>query len=66
MLGIISRRTIIWFLLFVASWSFFAYRSWQFGKPCREWKRSHPQASTAQHESDGSDTIEISPCNLWY
>jgi len=68
MLGIISRRTIIWFLLLVASWGFLAYRAWVEEKPCRDWQKEVHQPATVQPElqqHDGEMSFVADPCTLW-
>ena len=65
----ISRRTIIFFLIAAASIGLLAYRTWEQERPCREWRRSHDfrQSDPAPvRQPDGTVSITFNPCNLWY
>ena len=67
MFGIISRRTIIWFLLLIASWAFLAYRSWEDNRPCREWLHENQGKPLPPPvlQPDGTYSVTLSPCGWW-
>jgi hypothetical protein len=65
----ISRTTVILFLLTVALWSLVYYVSWDFERPCREWRQSHAAGTSTdrtEQQPDGTDSVSFNPCNLWY
>jgi hypothetical protein len=66
---VISRRTVIFFLIAAVSFGILTYRMWEQERPCREWKHSHPlgQPEPAPiQQPDGTVSITINPCDLWY
>jgi hypothetical protein len=65
----ISRRTILFFLIAMTCFSVLTYRTWEQERPCREWKHNHAagQAEPAPvRQPDGSFSVTLNPCNLWY
>ena len=65
----ISKRTIIFFLIAVASLGVLAYRTWELERPCREWKHSHDFGQsdpTPIRQADGTYIVTFNPCGLWY
>jgi hypothetical protein len=65
----ISRRTIVFFLIAMTCFSVLTYRTWERERPCRECKHNHgaDQAESAPvQQPDGSFSVTFNPCNLWY
>jgi hypothetical protein len=65
---VISRRTIIFFLIFVTSFAILTYRRWEQERPCREWKAHHfgqPEPAPIR-QPDGTVSVTLNPCGLWY
>jgi hypothetical protein len=68
---VISRRTIVWFGLFVASTLVIGCVQWVWGRPCREWKAAHHDVhaayddTAAWREPDGTYVAAINPCTTW-
>lgn len=62
----ISRRTIIFFVLSVALCGVLAYQAREEQRPCREWKQTHPNYTDppAQRQPDGTYTVSFNPCDL--
>jgi hypothetical protein len=66
---VISRRTIVFFLIAAASIGFLPYRIWEQERPCREWRRVHDFGQTDPapvRQPDGTVNATFNPCNLWY
>jgi hypothetical protein len=65
----ISRRTILFFLIAMACFSVLTYRTWEQERPCREWKHNHgagqPEPAPVQ-QPDGSFSVTFNPCSLWH
>src|SRR5277367_3371711 len=65
----ISRRTILFFLIAIACVGVLRYRTWEQERPCREWKHNRqggqPEPAPVQ-QPDGSFSVTFNPCNLWY
>jgi hypothetical protein len=66
---VISRRTIIFFLIAAASIGILTYRTWEQERPCREWRRAHdfgqPDPAPVR-QPDGTVSVTFNPCDLWY
>jgi hypothetical protein len=66
---LISRRTIIWFVLLLLFSSALAVRAYQYGRPCREWTAAHPGQDSHSIEQSkspvGGDEVSFSPCGMW-
>jgi hypothetical protein len=68
----ISKQTIVWFVLLLGFTSALEHRQWQWDRPCREWKATHPRVNpkTAHAENVGPDpgfTEEFNPCTMiWW
>jgi len=63
----ISRRTIILFLLAAALWGVVYYLSWDFEWPCREWRQFHAVVTSNDKPAQQPDgSVSFSPCDLWY
>jgi len=64
----ISRRTIIFFLIAATSFGILTYRAWDENRPCREWRHAHPsdQPDAPVQQQDGTSTFSFNPCALWY
>jgi hypothetical protein len=66
---VISRRTIIFFLIAAASIGILTYRTWEQERPCREWRRAHdfgqPDAAPVR-QPDGTVSVTFNPCGFWY
>lgn len=69
----ISRRTIVWFLLLLGFSAGIEYDQWEVDRPCREWKAAHPgvdpktDADKDELLPDGTHEMSFNPCNvtLW-
>ena len=65
----ISRRTIIWFVLLLLFSSALWVRAYQYELPCREWTAAHPGQDSHSIEKNksptGEDEVSFSPCGLW-
>jgi hypothetical protein len=62
---VISQRTIIWFVLLVLSSAALWLHTYQEGKPCREWKKTRLNASTAAGTGDAAEA-SFTPCDLMW
>jgi len=65
----ISRRTILFFLIAVTCFSVLKYRTWEQVRPCREWKHNQvsgqPKPAPVQ-QPDDNFSATFSPCTLWH
>ena len=67
----ISRATVVWFVLFVLSTLLLLGMQWEWSRPCREWKAAHPNIHAAYddtagwREPDGTYVAAINPCTTW-
>lgn len=65
----ISRRTILFFIIAVTCFGILMARTWEQERPCREWKSVQPQVevrSSPVSQEDGSVSVAFNPCNVWY
>ena len=63
----ISRRTLLFFLVAVIAVGVFEYRTRELFRPCREWKHHHSLSEPAPapvQQPDGSFTATLNPCNF--
>lgn len=61
----ISRRTILWFVLLLLSSAALWLHNYQEAKPCREWKKTHLNARPMV-ESTNEAEVSFSPCDLMW
>jgi hypothetical protein len=59
----ISRATKVWFLLLVISSGFMGAAMYEDGRPCREWKTSHPGKNPNTFDPNDPD-LSFNPCTL--
>ena len=59
----LSRGTIIWFLLLCVFSVPFGYAGYLYGKPCRDWKATHPGVDPYAHE-DGDPEVSFNACTV--
>ena len=63
----ISRRTILFFLVTVICVGVLEYRTRELFRPCREWKQHHslsaPEPAPSQ-QPDGSIAVTFNPCDF--
>jgi hypothetical protein len=62
---VISKQTIVWFVLLLLSSAALWLHTYQEGKPCREWKKTHLNASTTAGTEDGAEA-SFTPCDLMW
>src|ERR1017187_4995048 len=62
----ISRRTIVFFVLSVALCGVLAYQAREEQRPCREFRQTHPNYTDppAQRQPDGTYTVWMNPCDF--
>ena len=61
----ISRRTLIWFVLLLLSSAALWLHNYQEGKPCREWKKAHVNAPPTVESTNEAD-VSFSPCDVMW
>jgi hypothetical protein len=64
----ISRRTIVFFVISIVCFGILKYRTWEQDRPCREWQRNHAQGQTDPppvQQPDGSTEVAFNPCFMW-
>lgn len=64
----ISRRTIVWFVLLMAFTVALSYEQYLFDKSCWEWRAHHFFGQTRETISspDGNQVAVIDLCGMWY
>ena len=64
----ISRRTILFFLVAVLCVGVIKYQTWEQDRPCREWKHHHslnePDPAPIK-QPDGNFTVTMTPCDFF-
>lgn len=67
---VISRRTIVWFVLLLCFTGGIELDRWQQNAPCREWKKAHHELSqvavfaVVHAQDEGGDDTAFGPCNV--